>query len=32
MVHGDWYYGTVTLEQVVQTLDAGVQAGVLVFR
>jgi hypothetical protein len=32
MVHGDWYYGTVTLEQVVQTLDAGVEAGVLVLR
>ncbi len=29
MVHGAWYYGTVTLEQVVQTLDAGVEAGIL---
>ena len=29
MVHGDWYYGTVSLEQVVATLDAGVEAGIL---
>ena len=28
-VHGSWYYGTVTLEQVVATLEAGVDAGVL---
>jgi hypothetical protein len=32
MVHGAWYYGTVSLEQVVQTLDAGVEAGVLTLR
>ncbi len=32
MVHGDWYYGTVSLEQVVQTLNAGVAAGVLLLR
>ena len=31
-VHGAWYYGTVTLDQVVQTLDAGVEAGVIVLR
>jgi hypothetical protein len=31
-VHGAWYYGGVTLEQVTQTLDAGVQAGVLALR
>jgi hypothetical protein len=32
MVHGAWYYGTVSLEQVVQTLDAGVEAGILSLR
>ncbi len=32
MVHGAWYYGTVSLEQVVQTLDAGVEAGILNLR
>ncbi len=32
MVHGDWYYGTVSLGQVVQTLDAGVEAGILMLR
>ena len=32
MVHGAWYYGTVSLEQVVQTLDAGLEAGVLTLR
>jgi hypothetical protein len=32
MVHGAWYYGTVSLEQVVQTLEAGVEAGVLTLR
>jgi hypothetical protein len=32
MVHGDWYYGTVNLGQVVQTLDAGVEAGILRLR
>jgi hypothetical protein len=31
-VHGSWYYGTVTLDQVVRTLDAGVQAGIIVIR
>jgi hypothetical protein len=31
-VHGAWYYGTVSLEQVVETLDAGVDAGVIVLR
>jgi len=29
MVHGAWYYGTVGLEQVVRTLDAGVESGIL---
>ena len=32
MVHGDWYYGSVSFEQVVQTLDAGVEAGILMLR
>ena len=32
MVHGDWYYGTVNLGQVVQTLDAGLEAGILRLR
>jgi hypothetical protein len=32
MVHGAWYYGTVSLEQVVETLDAGVEAGILSLR
>ncbi len=32
MVHGDWYYGTVSLDQVVATLDAGVEAGILTVR
>jgi hypothetical protein len=32
MVHGAWYYGTVTLDQVVRTLDAGVEAGILTLR
>ena len=32
MVHGAWYYGTVSLEQVVRTLDAGVEAGILTLR
>lgn len=31
-VHGAWYYGTVSLEQVVRTLDAGVEAGILRLR
>ena len=31
-VHGSWYYGTVTLDQVVRTLDAGVEAGILVLK
>jgi hypothetical protein len=31
-VHGAWYYGTVTLSQVVNTLDAGVEAGILTLR
>jgi hypothetical protein len=31
-VHGSWYYGTVTLDQVVRTLDAGVRAGIIVLR
>jgi hypothetical protein len=32
MVHGEWYYGTVSLEQVVATLDAGLEAGILTVR
>jgi hypothetical protein len=32
MVHGAWYYGTASLEQVVRTLDAGVEAGILTLR
>jgi hypothetical protein len=32
MVHGDWYYGTVSLQQVVDTLDAGLEAGILTVR
>ena len=32
MVHGAWYYGTVSLDQVVRTLDAGVEAGILTLR
>jgi hypothetical protein len=31
-VHGAWYYGEVSLEQVVETLDAGVDAGILTLR
>jgi hypothetical protein len=31
-VHGAWYYGDVSLEQVVETLDAGVEAGILTLR
>lgn len=31
-VHGAWYYGTVSLSQVAETLDAGVEAGALVLR
>lgn len=31
-VHGTWYYGTVSLDQVVRTLDAGVEAGILMLR
>jgi hypothetical protein len=31
-VHGAWYYGTVELDQVTRTLDAGVEAGVLRLR
>ncbi len=32
LVHGAWYYGTVSLDQVVRTLDAGVEAGVLILK
>jgi hypothetical protein len=32
MVHGAWYYGTVNLDQVVDTLDAGLAAGILTVR
>jgi len=28
-VHGAWYYGTVTLDQVVATIEAGIEAGIL---
>jgi hypothetical protein len=31
-VHGAWYYGSVSLDQVVRTLDAGLEAGILRLR
>lgn len=31
-VHGAWYYGSVSLEQVVQTLEAGLEAGIVRLR
>ncbi|MFC1530323.1 M28 family peptidase [Gemmatimonadota bacterium] len=31
-VHGAWYYGTVSLEQVVETIEAGIEAGILILR
>jgi hypothetical protein len=31
-VHGAWYYGTVTLEQVVATIEAGIEAEILILR
>jgi hypothetical protein len=31
-VHGAWYYGSVELDQVTRTLEAGVEAGILQLR
>jgi hypothetical protein len=32
LAHGQWYYGTVSLTDVVALLDAAVEAGVLVLK